>query len=318
MTTLHMSSINLKHPHVVMTYELISAGYDDRAITRMVKSGALHRIRHGAYTFGELWSELNAVERRKLLAHATLRCARSPAVLAGPSAADAYGVPVWDMGDHTHLARLDQMANRRKTRKVQHRGSLLVEDLTVRDGLPLTSGTRTALDMIALTDIPHALVTVNGLLCAGETTPELLARRAEGMRHDPFTADTSIVLDLADGRCESAGESLFLHFCWARGLPMPVPQLEIRDGRGRLAGRVDFAWPELGVYLEFDGRMKYDELLRPGETAADAVMREKRREQLISSITGWRCIRITWAELFDPERLAARIRAAIARQPWVA
>ena len=318
MTTLELRSIDMRRDDLLMTHELLAAGYDDLAITRLVRRGDLHRVRHGAYTYGDLWRDLGAVERRMLRAHATLRCARSPAVLAGPSAADAFGVPVWDMGDETHLARLDRKANRRKTRKVQHRGVLLAEDVTVRDGVPLTSGTRTALDMIALADIPRALVTINGLLHAGETTSPLLAHRAQGMRHDPFTADSSIVLALADERCESAGESLFVHVCWAQALPMPVPQFEVRDGRGHLVGRVDFAWPDLGIYLEFDGRVKYNGLLRPGESAADAVMREKQREQLISGITGWRCIRIIWADLFHPERLAERIRATVAGRPWAA
>lgn len=312
MTTLSLNSIDLRHEHVVMTYELMSAGYDDRDITRMVRSGELHRLRHGAYTFGQLWKELDQVARRKLVAHATLRSARSPAALAGPSAADVLGVPVWDMGDTTHLVRLDQRANRHKCKKAQHRGSLLVEDLTIRDGIPVTSGTRTALDMIAIGDIAHALVTVNDLLHAGETTPELLQRRAAGLLHDPHTADTSIVLDLADARPESAGESLVVYLCWAQGLPMPIPQFEIRDPDGRLIGRVDFAWPELGVFLEFDGRLKYERYRRPGESVADAVLREKKREDAIRELTGWRCIRIVWADLFRPERTAARIRAAFA------
>lgn len=318
MTTFDLSSIDLRHPHLVMTYELVAAGYDDRAIARMVRAGTLHRLRHGAYAFGSLWPQLNARQRRMLLARATLRCARSPAVLAGPSAVDVFQAPAWDLGDHTHLARLDQRANRRKTRKVQHRGLLVADDITIRDGVPLTSGTRTALDMIAITDVPHALVSINGLLRSGETTLDLLSRRAETMQHDPFTADTSLVLGLADGRCESAGESLFWYLCWTQNLPKPVPQFEVRDGRGRVVARVDFAWPELGVYLEFDGRIKYDELVRPGESVADVVMREKRREQLIAGITGWRCIRITWADLFEPEQLAERIRALFAGRPWAA
>jgi hypothetical protein len=41
-------------------------------------------------------------------------------------------------------------------------------------------------------------------------------------------------------------------------------------------------------------------------------MREKRREDRIRELTGWRCIRITWADLFHPERTAARIRAMLA------
>lgn len=41
----------------------------------------------------------------------------------------------------------------------------------------------------------------------------------------------------------------------------------------------------------------------------DAVLREKRRESRIAEMTGWRCIRITWADLGQPERAAARIKA---------
>jgi hypothetical protein len=318
MTTLDLSSIDLRHDQLRMTHELLAAGLDEHEITRLVRSGVLHRVRHGAYTFTSHWADLDLVGRRRLLAHATLRCARSPAVLAGPTAADVFGVPVWDMGDHVHLARLDRLANRRKTRKVQHRSSLLAEDVTVRDGIPLTSGTRTGLDMIALTDIPHALVVVSGLMRAGETTRELLERRWLGMRQNPHTAETATVLELADGRFESPGEALTVYICWDQNLPRPIPQYEIRDRTGRVIARVDFAWPWLGVFLEFDGKVKYEGLRRPGESVSDMVLREKRREELICGITGWRCIRIVWADLFRPERTAARIRATLAGERWAA
>jgi hypothetical protein len=74
---------------------------------------------------------------------------------------------------------------------------------------------------------------------------------------------------------------------------------------------VDYAWPELGVFLEFDGRIKYQELLKEGESVTDVVLREKKREELICRLTGWRCIRITWADLYQPERTAAAIRALL-------
>lgn len=76
-----------------------------------------------------------------------------------------------------------------------------------------------------------------------------------------------------------------------------------------MIARVDFAWPELGVFMEFDGRVKYEKFLREGESVTDAVLREKRREQLICELTGWRCIRIVWADLYTPELTAARIRS---------
>lgn len=318
MTTISLNSIDLSHNQILMTHELIAAGYDDRHITRMVRRGDLHRLRHGAYTFGAHWSSLDPAERRKLVAHATLRSARSPAALAGPSAADLYGVPVWDMGDEVHLARLDHKAGRRKGGKVQHRGTILAEDLTVRDGLPVTSGTRTALDMIALADVPRALVTVNGLLHAKETTPELLERRAASMQYDPGTVAAPVVLGLADGRCESAGESLTVHLVWRQHLPRPELQVLIRDRSGRVVARVDFAWPALGVFMEFDGKEKYRRFRRPGETIEDAILREKRREELICGLTGWRCIRLVWADLYYPDRTAARIVATLNGERWAA
>ena len=33
------------------------------------------------------------------------------------------------------------------------------------------------------------------------------------------------------------------------------------------------------------------------------MLREKRREERVAELTGWRCIRITWADLAYPERL---------------
>ncbi|UMG91172.1 hypothetical protein [Nocardioides sp. TF02-7] len=62
------------------------------------------------------------------------------------------------------------------------------------------------------------------------------------------------------------------------------------------------------MFLEFDGREKYLKHRRPGESIEDAVLREKRREDLICQLTGWRCIRITWADLERPGVVAQRIR----------
>ncbi|HEY3530860.1 MAG TPA: hypothetical protein VGK78_17080 [Nocardioides sp.] len=92
-----------------------------------------------------------------------------------------------------------------------------------------------------------------------------------------------------------------------------MPQFEVRDG-GRVIARLDFAWPELGVWVEVDGRVKYDELRRAGESPVDVLMREKRREETVRALTGWECIRVTWSDLAHPERIVARIRAAAARR----
>ena len=173
----------------------------------------------------------------------------------------------------------------------------------------MTAPTRTALDSITVFDVEHGVTIVGDLLHRGLTTSEALDEGATYMKHWPKTLNQGLVLRLANGKCESVGEHRTWHLCWRQHLPMPQPQYEVKDRYGREVARVDFAWPELKVFLEFDGKVKYVKFLREGESVTDAVLREKKREELICELTGWRCIRITWADLYHPERVAARIRA---------
>ena len=90
----------------------------------------------------------------------------------------------------------------------------------------------------------------------------------------------------------------------------------MRDERGRLVGRVDFVWEDFGVFVEFDGKEKYTKHRREDETLDQFLMREKSREERICQLTGWVCIRITWADLAGPELLAARVRKLLeSRRP---
>ena len=59
---------------------------------------------------------------------------------------------------------------------------------------------------------------------------------------------------------------------------MPTLQYKVFDDSGRLIGIADFYWEEFRHLAEFDGFVKYQRLLRPGESPADVVFREKRRE----------------------------------------
>ena len=306
------------HDDIFLTSEALALGYDERTIAKLVRQKVWFHVRHGAYCSAALWERLDDLGRRCLVANAAYRSAKSHVLFSHTSALDRLRVPYWDMPDLVHLTRSDGKAGRRQAGVAQHRGALVAEDVTLLQGRWSTNGTRTAIDCLTIADTEHALVMVNGLLRAGETTLDLIHRRIETMVHRPDTLHAPIVLRLANPTLESIGEDRTWHFFWATGLTMPIPQYPIRDRHGRVVARVDFAWPELGVFLEFDGKVKYEALLRDGERASDVVLREKRREELICGLTGWRCIRITWADLFDPARLAARINAVLAGEPWAA
>lgn len=294
--------------------DLLAEGYTDATIRAAARLGTLHRIRHGTYVDGEAWRNLGDASRHALLARAAYRSARTGSVISHSSALPFHGAPVWgfDLAD-AHLTREDHKPGRHEAGVQQHRGVVLSEDVVDVHGLRVMSPTRTALELTTLASPEAALVAICFLLHAEQTTPEaLLARLEQSITTWPDTLSTRRILGLADPRIESPLEARFLHLCWLTRLPTPTPQVEIRDRDGRLVGRVDFAWPEHRVFAELDGKEKYLKYRRAGESIMDAVAREKSREDRIREITGWRCIRLTWADLASPERTAARIRAVLA------
>ena len=55
--------------------------------------------------------------------------------------------------------------------------------------------------------------------------------------------------------------------------------------------------------------VKYGELLRPGQTTADVVRDERRREQAIRD-QGWQVVRWLWEDLYRPGVIGTRLRQA--------
>lgn len=289
--------------------ELLESGHSDRDIARMVRGGILHRVRHGAYVAAETWERADAAGRHALRARAVARQASTRVIVSHVSALPFFGAPTWgiQLDDEVDVSRPDARGGRREAGVRQHRGLLLDTDVVSQHGTEVTSATKTALDVTTRVGTEPSLVVVNFFLRSGLTTLNDLAARYMRMTRDPFTLKTDLVLRLADGRHESVGEVRTGFMMFRFGVPAPQPQYELRDAMGDVLARLDFAWPELGVWLEFDGREKYVKHLRAGETVVDAVLREKQRESMIVERTGWRCIRITWADLERPTATVARI-----------
>ena len=84
-------------------------------------------------------------------------------------------------------------------------------------------------------------------------------------------------------------------------LPPPVAQYRVHDQRG-LVARVDFAWPEHRVALEYDG------LWHGGR---DQFFRDRERLNRLRE-AGWQVVFVTAVDLRDPVRLISRIAAALA------
>ena len=297
---------------VTLRGQYVEDGYTDRSLALMVRSGVLAKPRRGAYVAGPDWRQLDAAGRHSVRARAVLAQARADLALSHVSGLLEYDSPIWGLDlDDVHVTRIDGRIGRPEAGVRQHRGAVELGDVITRNGVPVMSATRLALELTTMTDVEHGLVVVDDLLHRGLTTQEQLRERYRGMTYWPHSLSTDLVLRLADPRVETVGEARSYYLCFSQHLPMPQPQYEICDSSGRVIHRVDFAWPELGVFMEFDGKVKYEKLLRPGERASDVVIREKRREERICRLTGWRCIRIVWADLDRPVATAAMIRDAL-------
>ena len=83
-----------------------------------------------------------------------------------------------------------------------------------------------------------------------------------------------------------------------------IPQVEVRDGRGWLVGRVDFVVRGTKLIIEVDGKVKY----ATGDP--EVLWREKKREDALRAL-GYTVVRITWSDLERPGAVVAKVRAAL-------
>jgi hypothetical protein len=298
--------------------ELKNAGHSDRDIAALVAGGVLRRLRRGAYADAPAFDAADASGRHRLLARAAVKQAKTRVIVSHTSAVPFHDGPIWRLPmNEVQLSRPDGRAGRAQAGIRQHQRLVQPDDVVIRHGLEVMSATRTALEVTTCASTEVSLIVVNDFLHRRLTTVLDLQQRYAAMCHDPYTLKTDLVLRLADPRLESPAETRTWFMCYRHGVPAPTPQYELRDEIGDLIARLDFAWPELGVWLEVDGRQKYVKYLREGESVVDVVLREKERESMIAEITGWRCIRITWVDLADPEATVARIIRLLGVTPRV-
>jgi hypothetical protein len=151
------------------------------------------------------------------------------------------------------------------------------------DNIPVTSLARTVLDLARTVPMPQAVSAGDRALALGLTRQELqvgllLMERWPGVRA------ARRVVEFLDARSESAGESMSRVRLMEEGLPRPELQQEIFGPDGRLVARVDFRWKEYKTVGEFDGKIKYGTLLKPGQRIEDVIFEEKVREDAVRDL----------------------------------
>ncbi|WP_139209985.1 type IV toxin-antitoxin system AbiEi family antitoxin domain-containing protein [Microlunatus flavus] len=286
--------------------EVLALGENDRSLASAVRSGELVRLRQGAYVRAVDVGTQDERGRHLLLARAVLARQRGRVALAGPSAALLHGFSVWghDLAK-VHVVRLDRGAGRREAGVVHHLAAPGDVGLELCEGLLTVSARDAAWQTALASTLEAAVVALDSAL---HLRPELvgpLHELAERQQRHPHSRRARLALGLADGRAESPGESLTRMACYRHGIPRPELQHEVFGPDGRLIGRSDFSWEEFAHLGEFDGRIKYERLLKPGQSASAVVVGEKGREDDMRA-TGKGMSRFVWSEV-QPGAAAPRM-----------
>lgn len=321
--------------------QLVELGFSAKAIRKLNRTGFLYRLRRGCYVELALWKSLSRRDQavQQILAHAhitgrilssgtdepkaiALRGGRSKVqdVSSGSTedgmrpkssyshttAARLHGLYLWDVPALIHLTCTVKHSTVNQSPDVRrHLRPLPDPDLVELHGVTVTSLERTVIDCAVSLELCRALIIADHALRKGADMGRM-ARLLEGMAGQRGVRNARRVLEMADARSESPGETRTRIIVAGSGLPMPQPQLKVHTKRGH--HRLDFGWKERKVALEFDGDTKYFDY---GPTD-EALLAERKRESALIE-DGWFFVRIEWRDLSHPEEVVRRIHRALGR-----
>lgn len=237
----------------------------------LVRERALARVWAGVYSRAEPDDALR-------LAGLDLRAGEPVAICLGTAAA-AYG---FDIENSTVMHVLTPVGH-----QLRGTNDLIVhrrEDapLTMVGGRIATEPGWTAVEVARSLRRPRALATLDAALRSRRCSPADLLRAAEAQSGRRGIVHVRELLPLASPLAESPMESEARLVMHDGGLPAPVLQYEITDRDGRL-WRVDFAWPEHRLAVEYDGFEWHSD--------PDAWARDRQKHAALRDL-GWRTLTI--------------------------
>jgi len=171
-----------------------------------------------------------------------------------------------------------------------------------RDGISCSPDSELLVDLAGAVHPRRTARAVDNCLAAGSVTYAGLVRTFDDMatRGRKGIAAMREILEERQGDYVAPASELearFLELVSEAGLPEPVRQLDAGDANDWI-GRVDFAYPQLGLLIELDGRRHHSALL-------DREADRQRDERLLAG--GWRAVaRLGWTEVVERPELGKR------------
>lgn len=267
-----------------------------------LRSACWSRLHRGIYIDAEIAAQ-HQHDEHALRANAATAFIPPHAVIAGLSAAWLYGIRLLPPDDPVEVAVPHDgwfgPVSGLRIRRANFEPSDIIWEHPRR-----TTPLRTAWDIACRIETPNAVAALDAFLASRLVTPAALHALADQpgrwRRHRARR-----IIDMADALAESPQESRLRALLIEAGLPRPVCQWvidqDVSDGKKSIA-RVDLAWPEQRVAVEYDGYWH----------AAPEQLRQDRARLNRILTAGWLVIHVTNDRLRrDVPGLVAEIRQAI-------
>jgi very-short-patch-repair endonuclease len=253
---------------VVTRALLLNAGFTERQIERRVQAGRLHRLYYGVYAVGH---RRLTIEGRWMAA--TLA---TGGVLSHATAATAWALRRSSGVIHVTVAG-DAGRKRRQGIKVHRSTTLTPAEMTVLNGIPITTPARTIIDLSRVLEgraLEHVLDLADqrGLI----NFDHLRAANSASLQ--------AVLQNYRPAETRSELEEALLRLCDDHGIPRP-------ETNTRIEGiEVDAVWRDARLVVEIDG-FRYHR--------APSRFESDREKDVMLELMGWRVLRFTGRQLED-------------------
>lgn len=273
---------------VVARWQLLRRGLTTREIEGLVGRGHLQPLHGGVYAVGH-----RLLTQRGWWMAAVLACG-SGGVLSHRSAVQAHGL-LWSSEIDVEVTRPHSFRPQQGIRF--HQAALLPDEVTVVQGIPVTTAFRAAFDVAGLGErrlVERVVHEIKRLRLAEAVSFDELLRR------HPRKHGAGLLCEVLDSKApvgvtRNQFEEAFVAFVDEYALPRPAMNapLVLRER----SFEIDALWRPQRLAVELDSREVHD--------TDDGFESDRERDRVLLT-EGWRTTRITWRQLRDsPTEIAA-------------
>ncbi|MBA2256229.1 MAG: type IV toxin-antitoxin system AbiEi family antitoxin domain-containing protein [Thermoleophilaceae bacterium] len=279
---------------VIAHHQLERLGLGRGAVRRAVEAGRLHPVHKGVYAAGR--------------AELTLRGRWMAAVLAcGPGAILSHrdAAHLWGLRE-SRAATIDVTAvgrsrHKRRGLRVHRPRSLHPDDRTIRDGIPVTTLSRTLLDLAEVLNarqLERAVEDTERLRLFDLRAVDRLLARSHGRRGVRPLREMLAPHRLPALEARSELERRFVDLCRDACLPLPALNVSVEGHE------VDAFWPSERLIVELDGFAFH--------RTRKAFEQDRVRDAALQ-LANYRVLRVTYRRLeAEPATVAETVRSLLA------